>query len=386
MINKTDEWNIGNAEIKSFALGFYVIINYLGVILNAILIWSILRAREKSSRDIFVIGLASGCLMMSAPCATQCLLNFIAYNQSYQYGNVACYFEAYFHVSAIMVQFFSIMMIAWSSFEAAVRRKIINNQLAAALLFIIWVTESIGTAITSQYSAAILMPAGAYCFFDFTSIVIVWWFTPTMLITLGFTIYFYIRIFNLAKSSIQFKVNNVDVNPEIMTRKVALRSSIFVLTYFIGWFPAVVACFYAVTHGSPTEFLDVFLAIAGSLNSIWQPIAYGIYNRNLQKLIGKCIPACRENLNLEVVHLRGRETVITVTEIPRTPGNTRNIRNNSIKYDENKILEKQLLPGQVGEVSNLSLDSPTKTGFLSTPPSPEKRSPESYRNKWPTKK
>lgn len=396
-----DPWNIGDPTLKNFALGFYVIINYLGVIINTILIWSIARARDKSSRDIFIISLSSGCLMMSLPCATQCLFNWISTGQHYQYGSFACYMEAFFHVSAIMVQFLSIMMIAWNNYKLAVKNEIVPTHYAIAIMFVIWMTESLGTVITGTFSEAILMPAGAYCFFDFTSVIIVYWFCPTMLITLFLAAYYYICIFRLAKSSIQLKINSRTINPNIVTRQVALRSSIFIVTYFIGWFPAVIACIYALIHGNVTLFLDTFLAISGSLNSIWQPIAYGIYNRNLHKFIGLCVPACRENLGLEIVQLRGRETIVTAESpaaVRRTSKENQPKRGSPRNSKSGPDSPGRIpLPGQVirdpcdavfekfGEVSYLDISSPTKTGELLSPPtSPEKKSPDSYRKHWKT--
>lgn len=404
MSNVTDPWNIGNPTLKNFSLGFYVIINYLGVLINAGLIWSITRAREKTSRDIFVISLASGCLMMSLPCATQCLFNWVSSGQHYQYGAFACYLEAYFHVSAIMVQFLSIMMIAWNSYQCSVRRQVIPMHKAIGMVFVIWVGEALGTVMTSTYSEIVLMPAGAYCFFDFKSIVIVYWFCPTMIISLGATVFFYVRIYKLAQSSVQIMINSHNISPnlrssnsaEIMTKQVAMRSSIFVLAYFFGWFPAVIACVYALIHGQVTVFLDTFLAIAGSLNSVWQPLAYGVYNRNAQKLVGICCPRCRENLNLEVVKLRGRETIVTADTPPAVIGSVRENGNNSPRGSPRsspavhpkrgswKFTESPPpLPGQLTELSHLDINSPTKTYELLSPPiSPEKKSPDSSRKQY----
>ena len=340
MTNITN-WNIGTSDIKRFALGFYVVVNYLGVIINGILIWSILRARDKSSRDIFIVGLASGCLIMSMPCATQCLFNYISSDHSYQYGDLACYFEAYFHVTAIIVQFISIMLIAWNSYDNVINNKTIPVPTAAMILFIVWSVTAFGTILTSWYSNLILMPDGAYCFFDFKSVTIIYFFVPTMLITLILMIYFYLRIYLIAnKSNTIIRINNIETNNANISRKVALRSLIFVVTYFIGWFPAIIACIYDILYGYLPESLDISLAIAGSLNSIWQPVAYGIFNRNLQKFIVYCCPKCGKYFNLESVKLRGKETVVTAeTPMPRTPKHSRlNSTGATIQMNDDKKL------------------------------------------------
>jgi hypothetical protein len=372
--NITDPWNKGTPELKNFALGFYIIVNLSGIILNFILMWSILRSRDKTSRDMFIVGLSSGCFVMSAACSVQCALNYSSQDHRYQYGDVACYFEAYFHVSAIMVQFMNIMMIAWSSYTNVIHRKMISIAAATICIIMIWLIEMLGVAILSGFSKVILMTNGAYCFFDFTSVVITYWFTPIMIITLLFIIYFYYNIYNFAReNNTVIKINGQDSNNEHVIRSVALRSIMFIGIFFIGWFPAVITCIYAVIHGFATESLDIYLAVSGSTHSILQPIAYGIYNRNLHKLIVYCFPSCGDNLGLEITNLRGRETVITIDK-PLTPINSRAIRTQRLS----------LLPNQVVDMTNLQ-DSPTKyPDSLSPPKSPEKLSPSNDRRKWPS--
>jgi hypothetical protein len=378
MNDSTDPWIKGTPELKSFALGFYTIVNFLGVLINSILIWSILRSRDKTSRDIFIAGLSSGCLVMSGACATQCALNYSSSRHRYQYEGVACYFEAYFHVSAIIVQFMNIMMIAWSSYASVINRKSISTTVAAVWVIMIWMSEALGVAVLSRFSKVILMPDGAYCFFDFTSVVIVYWFTPVMLLTLSFIVYFYFKIYRLAQASnTVIKINGQDPmtgpNGDRTVRGIALRSMIFVGVFFIGWFPAVITCVYAVIHGYATEPLDIYLAISGSTHSVLQPLAYGIYNRNLHKLIVYCFPSCGDHLNLEVANLRGRETIITVGKKP-TPMNS--------KVPDVRRLS--LLPGQIVDFA-YQQDSPTKQPTsLSPPKSPERTSPSSHRKKWPS--
>lgn len=307
---------------------------------------------------------------MSAPCATQCLLNFMARDQSYQFGSIACYFEAYFHVSAIIVQFMSIMAIAWSSYQSVINNKSLAIGTATIYLIIIWLIAMVGVALSGLYSQALVMPNGAYCFFDFTSPTIVYFFSPVMILTLIATIYFYVQIYRIANiTDTIIRINGRATDEFKKARRVAMRSMIFVILYFVGWFPAVIACFYKVIHGYLPEGLDVALAIAGSLNSLWQALAYGIFNRNLHKLIVYCIPSCGSKLGLEVASLRGRETVITING-SRVP---------AINSKELQIKRASLLPGQVDW--RYAQESPTKLpDSLSPPKSPEKRSPSGHRH------
>ena len=299
--NITDQWNIGPPDLKKIDLVFYVVINYLGVILNFILIRNILKASTKTSREIFVIGLSSACLFLSASCATQCLFNYISPDYSYQFGDIGCFVEAYLHVSFIMVQFFSIVMISWSSYEAVIYRKGISLLRAIVCLVFIWLVSSIGTYIIGHYSDVILVPSGVYCFYDFDSPILYAWLTPIMLISLFLTVFFYFRVFNFTKLTIQITSANTR-GSHVVTRKVRLRSLMFVVGYFLGWFPVVIVCFYSLHYGAVTPGLDTFLAISGSLHSIWQPLIYGFHQRSCQKRLSR-IYCCNPVHSNEIIDI-----------------------------------------------------------------------------------
>ncbi len=77
---------------------------------------------------------------------------------------MACDLEAFFHVSAIMLQFFSNMLIAWRSYHSVIQQKTLSPTTAFLMSLAAWLFSCIGTFITGRFSTIYLLPAGSYCF------------------------------------------------------------------------------------------------------------------------------------------------------------------------------------------------------------------------------
>lgn len=282
----------------------YSISNYLGAVMCAILVYGILSGRRKMrSGDVFVIGLCTGCFNMSIPCATQCSINWASGTSTFQHGWIACEDEAFFHVSAIMVQFLSVTAIAVRNYCAVVwsPRLDISVKMAWLILSFIWIAGEGITYALSTISEAYLMPAGAYCFFKFNSPLIYAWFMPIMLASLFVTVFCYARIYAVARQSAN-KVqaytrsaapsaaaadDTTRTSSPVVTIQIAKRSIIWVLVYFVGWFPAVVACMTALQYGDVTETEDLTLAICGSLHSVWVPLTYAWFNETFHRWLSR---------------------------------------------------------------------------------------------------
>jgi hypothetical protein len=191
-------WNIGTLH-KPGIWWFYISSNYLGVILCAILIGSVYHNPKKTSTDILIGGLCSGCLWMSLTCGTQCLLSVL---HGYFYGgDLACQLEALAHVSAILVQFFCVSAIAIRSYLLVVHSYNMSKNMALIFVVIIWVICIVVTGLLSLVSPIYLMTAGTYCFFGFSSPAIRGWLVPGLLLALLVLGYCYIQIFRLTKQT-----------------------------------------------------------------------------------------------------------------------------------------------------------------------------------------
>ncbi len=196
-------WDIGTLN-KQAIWSYYSFGNYIGTVLCVILIISFMRHQNKSPGEILIGGLLSGCALMSVTCASQCFLNLISGTNSFQYGEWACKLEAFFHVSSIMVQFFCVALIAWRNHRIVAHSKDISPKTAFGMVAGVWFISEVGTFSLGLISPIYLMPTGAYCFYQFSSPVMLYWFCPVMVIALLFVCFFYYQIFTIA--------SKIDVN------------------------------------------------------------------------------------------------------------------------------------------------------------------------------
>jgi hypothetical protein len=280
---RMSEWEKDTIDPRP-AWYFYSLVNYASVPLLLVSMYAILRSRHRQAADMFVVGEYSGCLFMSIPCATQCLLNLLGGSNAFQYGRLACTWEAFMHVSAIMVQFFSVTMIAFAHFMKVVRQSPISLNTSYSILLGMWFVGETITLAFSHISPVELLPAGTYCFYTFDSPMIYAWFIPVMSASLLAAGRIYYRIFCITRDAEKAapSAQNTDI-----AHRVARRTFLFVLVFFLGWSPAVVACGYALVHGSITPTQELLVGIFGSLHSIWVPLVYGIHDEKLHRWMAR---------------------------------------------------------------------------------------------------
>lgn len=293
-----DEWQKGSYN-RSALWAFYSISNYIGAALCFVAIYGLTKilngypAKQRHAVQVAYIGLLLGCLLMSVPCATQCFLNLVRQRNRFEYGMTACKFEAYFHVIAIIDQFWSNLSIAVIPLVSAYRiskgviregqtRVRISHAIAGVLL--IWGMSILGTLVAAFWSRVELQETGAYCFPAFDSWIIRGWFSPSMIIALILQATAYIWIYRLTKvitlptlSPTQDPATRIrEREKAIHHLKTLIRSAVIsVLIFFTGWFMAVIAFFYALdpnNHNRITQALDIALAVPGSLHSIAVPL------------------------------------------------------------------------------------------------------------------
>lgn len=360
-MSTVDPWTKGSPYSKRALWSTYAILNYAGSILCLLILWSFVNGRRKiNAHDVFVGCLCLGCILMAWPCAIPCTLNLASGTLTFQYGDLACWFEAYFHVEAIEMQFLGVALIAGHSYFKVVWKW--GTQLgigaAVSVVFAVWILCASSTYLVGRASTYTLMPAGEYCFYAFDSPVIVYQFTPTMLLVLIAIVFFYARIFRyVAKSEHQvspmLQQNRTPLsfgrktteakrpsfsgappspnspppspnNPHYVRRfprvaqpkalAFARSTAVFVLVFFLGWGPAVVACLYTVTTGHLTQELDILLAVCGSLHTLAVPIVYGFHSRRFRKWLfrmGCCAQRWANQYRRQPV--ANRITVVTKT-------------------------------------------------------------------------
>ncbi|AYV78482.1 MAG: hypothetical protein Edafosvirus15_3 [Edafosvirus sp.] len=311
-----DIWNIGFAN-KNGLWAYYSITNYFGALLCSILWASIVFSKNKKNGDIFIAGLAFGCLTMSIPCATECVLCWYWGQNRFQYGKIACQLEAYFHVSAILFQFFSVGLIAWSYHSKIIRSK--NNTAefeekslmkAYLVLFASWITSYLGIFILGLYSNILLLDAGVYCFYEFTSPVMLWFDVMLAGVTCSI-IYWYRKIYIFTKNSVTTSSSDTKI-----IKKLANTVTMYIAILVVGWFSALIVSIYALSTGSSSRIGDTFVGVFGSLHSVLVGLAYGYNSDKLKKFLVRycCCQKCFPNYRLTIKHddMDGRQTVIEV--------------------------------------------------------------------------
>jgi hypothetical protein len=197
-------WNRGTM-MKPGIWGFYVVSNYLGVCLCALLMWSVWRNPRKTATDILVAGLCSGCLWMSLTCGTQCLISWVV--DCFFGGALACQLEAFFHVSAILTQFFCVAAIAVRAYILVVHGYNLSLRQAGVLVGVIWFVCTVTTILLSLVSPIYLMSAGTYCFFAFGSPAIAGWLVPGLVLAIAVMVFCYVQIYRAARQ------NATDIRP-----------------------------------------------------------------------------------------------------------------------------------------------------------------------------
>jgi hypothetical protein len=173
--------------------GVYISFNAVGVLLCCLFMNGIYLLPSRTSADIFVGGLCSGCVFMSVQCGTQCLLSI--FSGRFAYGEVACQLESFFHFTGVLTQFFSITLLAFRNYLAVIRMKTITSSNAIRLCIGAWACAAVGTYLIGSFSQPRLLPSGTYCLYAFTSPAFRYWFMPVISVALASVIWLYWRIF-----------------------------------------------------------------------------------------------------------------------------------------------------------------------------------------------
>ncbi len=268
----SENWDKGSYN-KRMIWGIYITLNALGVIFCTQLSIKLLKKRPKNSADIFLFGLCTGCIWMSTTCGMQCFLS--ALHAQFYGGEIACIIESFFHVSSILVQFFSVSALSIRNYMSVVTHYHMTVRLSWMILICIWAICLIVTFSLSFISPMYLMTAGTYCFFSFASPGIAFWLVPGLCISVIILIVSYALIHRTVKA-ISKLVSNKSAREK--GRNAALhvvkKSRWFVAVLVIGWIFAAIATIYEYARGEATEFLVTMVGVFGTLHSCLVPLAY----------------------------------------------------------------------------------------------------------------
>jgi hypothetical protein len=277
----------------------YVIFNFSGVVANLGLLWYFkYRVHPLNSHHIFLGNYALGCIILSITCGMQCLLGLTNGSEFYG-GEIACGVEAYFHISSILVQFFSVTMMCVRNYLETIHGKHIRNYQAYIICVVIW-GACIGVTLgLATISPVYLMSNGVYCFFDFSSPAIAYWLLPSLIISILVMTALYTRIFLVARKIFKSHAQSVasfDASAEYAAR-LARRSFSTVALVLICWSPAGITSVYELTVGRTPPSLVTLVGVMGTLHSLLVPIIYGLFIYQ-GSLVARQAPEPRTKLSL----------------------------------------------------------------------------------------
>jgi len=168
MAGMVDEYDIGVSHAGKMGLwSTYVVVNFIGCSLCLLLIYSVVRLPSRSSSDVLVAGLCFACFFMSATCGIQCSFNLS--RGHFAFGYPACFLEAVFHLTAILVMFFNLALLAFDSWRTVVHGKSFGVGRTLLILAAIWVFVIAGLLLSSMASPIYMADSGVFCFFAFDS-------------------------------------------------------------------------------------------------------------------------------------------------------------------------------------------------------------------------
>jgi hypothetical protein len=287
-----DAWDIGTLH-KPAIWAFYASSNILGVLCCALLCCAVYRNKQRRNEDVFIAGVASGCMTLSITCGVQCICNAVA---GRFYGGVAaCQAEAIAHISSILTEFFCTACISLDVFFHMIVLKSssrLPKHYAECTVLTIWCLCLLVTGLASLVSPIYLMSAGTYCFFGFGSFAIAGWLVPGLLLSLASMLYCHVRIVkHLTQHCRSVAVAGAASNTarlteaEVWQLHLRWRSTLFMLLLIAGWGFAAVATIDELAVGRASEWLVTAVGVGGVSFSWAAPLLYAVTTPEYRALL-----------------------------------------------------------------------------------------------------
>jgi hypothetical protein len=281
-------WHIGTLW-KPGIWVCYIIFNYVGSAYGIVLMNSIRRmpAQLRTSNDIFVAGLCFGGVFFSLTCGSQCIVNVV---HGYFYGgSIACWLEAWFHVSGILMQFFCVTLMGIRNYLTILRRYTMSVSQAVVAVVFVGVTCFAVTFALATVSKLYLVMNGTYCFYRFDSPAILMWLVPALFLAVLTLVFCYTRIYLYTRM-----IMDAAEMSNASSVRIAKRMFLFVITLLIGWTTAVVTAVYELFYGNAVESLVTAVGVAGTFHTLLVPLVYGYTNIAHRNAIFCCCYRSRE--------------------------------------------------------------------------------------------
>lgn len=290
----------------------YFLIALIGSLLCLYVTITILRNRKDIHKEIFVVMLAIGCLILTLPCGLQCLMDSFKTPSEFEKKDSTCDGESMSHLISITLQFSSITMIAIKSYLNIVNEKrLTGNKLYLIIIFVI-LTSIIGSIYFGSISETAVMPSGTWCFYKFSSKAIYIWFLGNIIITLLAILICYIKIFLVLKRANK-RVHAYVSNDQNLHVTVGIRIAYFIGVFLIFWSLTVIGIIYELSGGKISAEFDIAMLMLGLGDTIFTPMVYGFKcNCNFRK----------RNMALELIKMRKPPSLITIESVSKPTFNS----------------------------------------------------------------
>lgn len=280
-------YDIGSLH-KPAIWSVYIIFNFTGSALCVLLMRDIYKKKIKVSNDVFIFGLCSGCTYMSLTCGFQCLISVI--NGMFYGGDTACWLEAWYHVSAILVEFSCVTFLSLRAYFHVVYNRDVTVKVAVKVVVVTWVLCLVGTLCLGLVSPIYLVSNGTYCFYQFKSAAILWWLVLGLLIAIVTMTFSYTRIYIHMKrtnNNVSRYVGGVgNLNNNELSMRMVKRATLFVIAIFICWGSAAVTAVYEYSAGEALPELVTAVGVGGTFYTVTVPLIYGYTTGSFKFIVG----------------------------------------------------------------------------------------------------
>jgi len=274
------DWQ-GTGEInRDGAWGFFIIMNFLAIVFNSSLVYSIWRLKnKKTSTEVLIGGLASGIIIGAFGCGPQCLINTVS--GTFAYGSHgACFTEAFLHLVGMEIQFICVAAIAHRTYVGVVLLKPYSVNQAVAIVVCAWIFAPCATLLSGNFSRYYLVASGTFCFYEWASPALIFVAWPLAIIAVLTMAYWYWHTFR-AFSAVRQATDNHIHSDNGMGRDLAIRLFAMVILLGLGYIGIISQSMYELFIGRAKAWGDIVAAVLVLIFWVSAPFAYSTANRRL---------------------------------------------------------------------------------------------------------
>ena len=271
--SSTRSMNLTDAEAGALLTWTFQIVNsIIGATVAGCLLLSIARLRTRSARDVLIASMVMACLIMAVDCGIQCI--FTAVNQH----TWACPIESFVHLLTILVQVMTMAVLGVVNARELRHRKTSRGH-ACMLNLLIWIVALVGTLVGGVLSVTRVFSwsdSEVFCFYDFSSPVIGFWFVPCFGLSVCVLVFSLIDMFRVAMQTHRLVVPVQRKSSSRLGQSIVCRSFGLVCILLFGWGMILISsCYQLVFSSRLPAGMAMTVMILDSVNLVLVPLVYG---------------------------------------------------------------------------------------------------------------